>query len=257
MTRDIPPLSLETRPGSDIDDLSWLVWFARKQRGRAVQVAEWAWDQNAALRIFEREREAARLGRASPSLDLDAIRQEVIEGIIEGDASDDHDLGPDSIGDMVYEIVRVHAVREPNEVLPPTQGEIQRRCWTLYVHSDGNGQCVLFNGHSGKHDFALRSRTLALRESTDSPSLDALRALSDAATPGPWIADERIGTVAIYTGPAQNCLAAPHERFVHSKQGEWVNGGWALDPRDTADAAFIVAAANYVRARLAIEEPKP
>lgn len=32
---------------------------------------------------------------------------------------------------------------------PPAEGDIQRRCWTLYMHSDGNGQCALFNGHNG------------------------------------------------------------------------------------------------------------
>jgi hypothetical protein len=50
-------------------------------------------------------------GQYGPSLDLDAIRQEVVEGVEEGDRSDDHDLGPDSIGDMVYEILRV-AIRD-------------------------------------------------------------------------------------------------------------------------------------------------
>lgn len=34
---------------------------------------------------------------------------------------------------------------------PPPDGEIQRRCWSLYVNVHGNGQCELFNGHTGGH----------------------------------------------------------------------------------------------------------
>lgn len=42
---------------------------------------------------------------------------------------------------------------DPAGQLPPADGDIQRRCWTLYMHPDGNGQCRLFNGHEGDHDF--------------------------------------------------------------------------------------------------------
>lgn len=38
---------------------------------------------------------------------------------------------------------------------PPRDGEVQRRCWTLYVHPEGNGQCELFNGHAGGHQFGI------------------------------------------------------------------------------------------------------
>ena len=74
-----------------------------------------------AARIIEVETEAigrARAARATPALDLHAIREEVRQAVIEGDASDCS--SPDCIADAVYEIVRSHvraadAGREPSD----------------------------------------------------------------------------------------------------------------------------------------------
>lgn len=37
--------------------------------------------------------------------------------------------------------------------MPPAEGDIQRRCWTLLMQDGGNRQCELFNGHAGGHQF--------------------------------------------------------------------------------------------------------
>ena len=34
----------------EIDDLAWLVWYARKKRGKAEDVARAAWDENPYIR---------------------------------------------------------------------------------------------------------------------------------------------------------------------------------------------------------------
>jgi Flp pilus assembly pilin Flp len=47
---------------------------------------------------------------------------------------------------------------QPSRTLgPPASGDEQRRCWTLYMHPAGNGQCRLYNGHAGDHEFGLRA----------------------------------------------------------------------------------------------------
>jgi hypothetical protein len=51
------------------------------------------------------------------------------------------------------------AAAPPAPLDAPELGDIQRRCWTLYVHPDGNGQCGLFNGHAGEHDFSIAAAT--------------------------------------------------------------------------------------------------
>ena len=63
-----------------------------------------------------------------------------------------------------------------------------------------------------------------------------LRALSDAATPGPWRQGEGFG----------------RRRWVRPYGGDSI----ARALRSDADAAFIVAAVNYVRAALASETPE-
>lgn len=37
----------------------------------------------------------------------------------------------------------------PAETVPPTEGDTQRRCWTVF---DRGGQCGLYNGHDGPHE---------------------------------------------------------------------------------------------------------
>lgn len=78
--------------------------------------------------------------------------------------------------------------------------------------------------------------------------MDELRALSTAATPGPWRASiGRVGVGALSAERRSLLLASIH----------------ADGHRDTAfaeshnDAAFIVAAVNYVRARLTAESGEP
>ena len=43
---------LTPEPG-EIDNLAWLVWYARKRRGKAEDVARAAWDENPFLRRAE------------------------------------------------------------------------------------------------------------------------------------------------------------------------------------------------------------
>jgi hypothetical protein len=39
---------------------------------------------------------------------------------------------------------------QPAEVVEPAEGDVQRRCWTIFG-PDPIGQCSLFNGHDGPH----------------------------------------------------------------------------------------------------------
>lgn len=73
------------------------------------------------------------------------------------------------------------------------------------------------------------------------------------ATPGPWIADVRVGTVQVYAGPPRGCLALS-ERTVLTKHGLWVDDAWLLDPQDEADARAIVTAVNLAPALIAVAE---
>jgi hypothetical protein len=84
--------------------------------------------------------------------------------------------------------------------------------------------------------------------------IQRLREAHEAATPGPWVADVRIGVVQVYPGQFRNCLAAPSERVVMSKQGEWKDDHWTTDPQDEADAHAIVLAHNALPALLDIAE---
>jgi hypothetical protein len=68
-------------------------------------------------------------------------------------------------------------------VTPPQQGDIQRRCWTLYMHPDGSGQCVLFNGHGGPHQFS----EAASRAVTETPEgLDVAALVKAMAVNNVW-----------------------------------------------------------------------
>lgn len=70
----------------DIDDIEWIVWFARKQRGTAREVALSALEQNPTLRFTERESAARRTALTdSPSPDdapsvVDQLTVEPTEG---------------------------------------------------------------------------------------------------------------------------------------------------------------------------------
>lgn len=79
--------------------------------------------------------------------------------------------------------------------------------------------------------------------------LGQLEDLARKATPGPWRLDERIGIVAVYPGDPQDCLALG-ERYVHSKDGQWVDDHWHVEPDDIADAAYIAAVSPDVVLRL-------
>lgn len=79
-------------------------------------------------------------------------------------------------------------------------------------------------------------------------ALRALRALSDAATEGPW----RVGDGAISDGVfAEDAVTAGEdEEGLVSHLVAWCHSEW----RNEADAAFIVAAVNFVRASLVAQE---
>lgn len=75
--------------------------------------------------------------------------------------------------------------------------------------------------------------------------LEGLRALSEKATPGPWTAlGHRL--VRGYEG-----LGRTESDGVDYSTGENLSPGWAEED-EIANAAFIVAAVNYVRSQLAI-----
>lgn len=81
-------------------------------------------------------------------------------------------------------------------------------------------------------------------------TLQGLRALSEAATPGPW----HVGSTE---GVADGVWAKPGAITGVDDDGDttnliaWCHSDW----RDEADAAFIVAAVNFVRELL--DDPAP
>lgn len=77
--------------------------------------------------------------------------------------------------------------------------------------------------------------------------LKRLKALADAATPGPWISDIRPGCVAVYPGKPENCLSEARAWAVHYKGGHWdADGGWTVDSETVANNQFIAAARQAV-----------
>jgi hypothetical protein len=82
---------------------------------------------------------------------------------------------------------------------------------------------------------------------SDTPTLDELRALSDAATPGPWEADD---TTDRYEDEFDD---PPHTGWFRGDVGTVDVGDY--NTLSTADAAFIVAACNYVRSLLSEDTP--
>ena len=68
-------------------------------------------------------------------------------------------------------------------------------------------------------------------------------------TPGPWNLDIRVGCIAIYSGPKENCLSHMHNspRTMFYKSGEWDKEKkcWNTDPQDEANARLIAAAPDY------------
>ncbi len=85
--------------------------------------------------------------------------------------------------------------------------------------------------------------------------LDELQALSDAATPGPWTADERIRIVAVHTGSPINCFAdLDSESTIYTHQdpdGEYVNeAGNRCIPGIHGDNARFIAASRTALSQL-------
>ena len=70
---------------------------------------------------------------------------------------------------------------------------------------------------------------------------DDLRALSDAATPGPWTHDEAFDASFICAGPPDEHVSQSWVLRMDSRPGR---------RQDKRNAAFIVAAVNHVRAVL-------
>jgi len=79
----------------------------------------------------------------------------------------------------------------------PMPGDAQRRCWTLYVHPDGNGQCRLYNGHPGDHDFVSPPAAPGLREHDVEAMVAALTDIADwdAHSEGCTVIDSLTGRV--------------------------------------------------------------
>lgn len=89
------------------------------------------------------------------------------------------------------------------------------------------------------HILAIEAEAAAL-----DPDLAALRDLSEKATPGPWRAGvEPMDSNGVWS---EAITAGPDEDGDPSHLVAWCHSDW----RDDADAAFIVAAVNYVRERL-------
>lgn len=86
---------------------------------------------------------------------------------------------------------------------------------------------------------ALMSELAYLAEARPPEGLDALQALSDAATPGRWFVDDGEEVSSEHSEP----LRQNPWPVVADREG-------LLPAVELADAAFIVAAVNYVRARL-------
>lgn len=78
---------------------------------------------------------------------------------------------------------------------------------------------------------------------------EELRAIAERAaqaTPGPWIADVRVGVVNVFAGQPPECLTAACPRSLFHKQGRWTPEGWAVNQEDVQDAAFIAASREDV-----------
>ena len=72
-------------------------------------------------------------------------------------------------------------------------------------------------------------------------------------TPGPWIADARVGCVAIYpvsTSKEQShCLDEANTWAIHFKQGKYLpENGWGLDSETVANAQLIASAPELLEA---------
>jgi hypothetical protein len=98
----------------------------------------------------------------------------------------------------------------------------------------------------------LREAFLATRSASPvdrEDELDRIAALSDAATPGPWEGDSR--------GPAGAEDASDIRADVRGATSAFRHIAILVDENHPADAAFIVAAVNYVRSRLAARSKDP
>ena len=78
------------------------------------------------------------------------------------------------------------------------------------------------------------------------PDIAAIRARANAATPGPWIADLRVGCVAVYAADERaNCMDQVMEKIFY-RAGQWDGKAWRTDETDEAHATFIAAARTDV-----------
>ena len=118
-------------------------------------------------------------------------------------------------------IDRLAEARREIEALPPA----------MLSRSSGESSPV--------HGFVSRAAVLEILDSLSPAGLDELRALSDAATPGPWHVEQMRGKRDGYIRAGGRTVGD-----LRYRNGE-------------PDAAFIVAAVNYVRARLTAESGEP
>lgn len=72
--------------------------------------------------------------------------------------------------------------------------------------------------------------------------LDELERLANAATPGPWTNDVRVGSAAIYPAKYDIKCFGDDEHIICIFQGKYYNDKWNMADQQIADAAFIAAA---------------
>lgn len=195
--------------GSDLDVAQWLVWFARKSKGKARDVALRAIEQHPGLRFQER---LATLDAARASVPQESPR----EGL-------------------------------PTEKCHRAFGSNYCATHGAWWPLDDYNQCPAFLAADAIEALAADNPPpdAALpRGVASQPELDDLRALSDAATPGEWEFEglTEDGWALIGDTPEPTLGTAIIERPYGYGEGVV----WSRE-----DAAFIVAAVNYVRRALA------
>lgn len=110
---------------------------------------------------------------------------------------------------------------------------------------EGLGQWKVDPQHAALFETAIMQRVDDYKEQPISfKEIKEVEELGGAATPGPWLYDERVGCVAVYPGEQVNCMSdLDDDRKVYYKHGYWVDGGngghWEVEPQKLADARFI------------------
>ena len=91
---------------------------------------------------------------------------------------------------------------------------------------------------------------------TATERLAAMRARCEAATPGPWRCDERVGATAVYTGEFRSCFMdwSQDDFIAYRDRVRDGDGRWPDASQTEADFAFIAHARADMPALLAVVE---